>query len=104
MGALMVTKRKKRGKKEFDIKDYKKNESGKYILPLNDPIVFGKETIKEFTMETPKAKHLRDMPGDPSMGDIYNIIADLAGQPDSIIDELSMRDSEMAIDYFNSFD
>lgn len=90
--------------KKFNIKDLKKNEDGKFILPLNSPFKYGEREVKELLLDEPRAKHIRQMPSNPKMDDIMNVIAVLAGEPDSLIDELSMGDITRAGEFFGSFE
>lgn len=80
-----------------------KNSDDKYILPLVNPIKFGPDTIDQFELVEPKAKHIRKMPAEPIVDDILKICADLAGQPDSAIDELSLKDVDNLSTFFEAF-
>ena len=99
-----MSRDRKKKTKEFKVEDLKQNEEGKYILPLKKPVKYGPETIKELLLDEPKAKHLRTLSGDPNMDEILKIVADLANQPDSLIDELSMGDATNASEFFGSFE
>ena len=94
----------KKAFKKLDIKKLKRNEKGQYILPLEIPVPFGKETITELHLDEPKAKHLRGLSSDPGMDEILSVIALLSHQPDSVIDELSMKDTALAGEFFGSFE
>ena len=76
---------------------------GKYIHKLLEKIEFGSETITEFELQTPKAKHIRNMPQKPGMDAVLKIVGKLAGQPDKVIDELSMEDVNILAEYFGAF-
>lgn len=91
-------------KKESILKELKKNEEGKYILPLAKPIKWGDKDILELHLDEPKAKHLRGLSASPNMDEILNVIGKLAGQPDSVIDDLSMKDTNRAAEFFAAFE
>lgn len=82
---------------QFEFKD------GKYIHVLKEPIVSGSETIKQFELQTPKAKHIRTMPQNPGMDAVLKIIGKLAVQENHVIDELSMEDVNILAEYFGAF-
>jgi hypothetical protein len=93
----------KKKEKELDVNSLKKDENGKYILPLNKAIKIKDKTITEFHLDEPKAKHMRSMPTNPSMDDIMNVIGSLAGEPDHVIDELSVKDVNLCAEFFQAF-
>lgn len=95
--------RNKKEKKENILETLKQDKEGKYILPLTKPITFGDEKISELLLDEPKAKHIRSLPGDPLVDDVLKICADLAHQPDSVIDELCMKDVGKLTDFFEAF-
>lgn len=76
---------------------------GKYIHKLKEKIQFGTELIEEFELQKPKAKHIRNMPQKPGMDAVLKIVGKLAGQPDKVIDELSMEDVNVLAEYFGAF-
>lgn len=90
--------------KESILNELKKNEEGKFILPLLSPIQFGEKKIEELHLSEPKAKHLRGLSGSPNMDEILNVIGKLAAQPDSVIDDLSMKDTNRAAEFFAAFE
>lgn len=99
-----MSNRNKKTKEKNDILErLEKNSDGKYILPLDKPVQFGDDTIKELLLDEPKAKHIRNLPGDPIVDDVLKVCADLAGQPDSVIDELCMKDVSNLTDFFEAF-
>ncbi len=62
-------------------------------ITLQTPIKFGSETITELNLRKPKAKDFRSFPaGATTMGDILTLVGQLSGQPDTVIDELSIED------------
>ena len=98
-----MSRNDKRDKKKNILEELKKNSEGKYILPLSQPVDFGDDKITELELDEPKAKHIRNLPGDPLVDDVLKICADLAHQPDSVIDELCMKDVGKLTDYFEAF-
>ena len=76
---------------------------GNYIHKLSAKIQFGSETIEEFVLQKPKAKHIRSMPQNPGMDAVLKIVGKLAGQPDKVIDELEMEDVNVLAEYFGAF-
>lgn len=90
-------------KKESDILKELKQKDGKYILPLSSPIKHGQSEISELELSEPKAKHIRKMPTNPIMDDVLKICGSLAAQPDSVIDELSLKDCNRLAEFFGAF-
>jgi len=99
-----MTKKKVTKKKEFSLDDIKKNEDGKYIIPLKSPFNYGERKVSELLLDEPRAKHLRQMSAEPTMDDIMNVVAQLAGEADSLIDELSMGDITTCGEFFGAFE
>lgn len=62
------------------------------VVKLTLPIEHGSEMIRELVMRRPKAKDLRSLPMEPSMGDMLDLAGDLTGHPPSVIDELDIDD------------
>jgi hypothetical protein len=96
-----VENQDERSKQEI-LKDFKA-DGKKFIYVLKEPIEFGQETIKEFILEKPKAKHIRNMPKDAGMDAILKVIGSLSGQPDSVIDELDFPDMNVLAEFFTAF-
>lgn len=84
--------KKKDEKVKTILDELKTDKDGKYIYPLLKSIKQGSEVITEFRLDEPRAKHIRNMPANPTTGDSLDIIADLAAQAPSVIDELSLKD------------
>jgi hypothetical protein len=62
---------------------------------LKEPITFGSETVAELHVRKPKAKDLRGIPAEHRLVDHQLLlIVRLTGQPDVVIDELSLEDLE----------
>lgn len=95
---------KKKVKEDLKLEELKRDEDGKYIVELQSPIKFGDRTINHLAMSEPKAKHLRKLPSDPGMDDILNVVGDLCAEPDSVIDELSMKDVNTCAEFFQAFE
>lgn len=76
---------------------------GKYIYKLKEPIQFGSETITEFELQRPKAKHIRNMPMKPTMGDMIDVVGKLAAQPKKVVDELSQDDLMICVEFYGAF-
>jgi len=89
--------------KELNVKELKRTEDGKYILPLESPFNYGERKVDSLNLTEPKTKHLRRLPAAPKMDDMLKIVGDLAGEPDSLIDELSMKDGAKAAEFFSAF-
>lgn len=89
--------------KEEILKDFKQNDKGQYVYTLIESIPMGSETIKEFVLDKPKAKHVRKMSAKPAMDDVLVIIGKLANQSNSVIDELCMEDMNVLAEYFSAF-
>ena len=89
--------------KEEVLKDFEKLENGKFKLKLKEPIEYGQETITEFILEKPKAKHVRKMRSNPGMDDVLKVIGKLSNNADSVIDELGMEDMNLLAEFFSVF-
>jgi hypothetical protein len=61
-------------------------------IKLKVPIRFGTENISELTFVDPKAKHFRDLPLEPKVGDLLDVASKLTGQPPSVLGELDPAD------------
>lgn len=90
-------------KKETDILNELEQKDGKYILPLSKEINYGQRVVKELHLSEPKAKHIRKMPTNPIMDDVLKICGSLAGEPDSLIDELTLKDCNKLAEFFGAF-
>jgi hypothetical protein len=72
-------------------------------VKLLEPIQFGSRTIDELTLRKPKAKDMRQFPLNPQMGDMLDLASRLAGEPTSIIDELSVQDMTRVVEVIGDF-
>lgn len=72
-------------------------------LKLKEPIKWGSETIAELEIRKPKAKDLRGMPLQLGMGDMLKLAAKVTGQPDPVIDELSVEDMTALMEILGGF-
>ena len=61
-------------------------------IELKVPIVYGSATIKELIFMDAKAKHFRDLPMEPKVGDLLDVAAKLSNQPPSVLGELDPAD------------
>lgn len=96
--------KKKNDKKQENILEELVKVDGKWVFPLSQPISRnGKEEIKELLLDEPRAKHIRQMPAQPIMDDILQVMGALAQQPDSVMDELCMKDTNRLGDFFSAF-
>lgn len=67
------------------------------VIKLQDPVEYGSEVIYELKLQKPKAKHFKRLSFDnPSFPEMLEILGQLAGQPPSVIDELSWVDTQTA--------
>jgi len=89
--------------KEDILKEFPKNENNQFVYTLKEPIQYGSNEIKEFILEKPKAKHIRQMSSKPGMDDVLNVIGKIASQPNSVIDELCMEDVNILSEFFSVF-
>lgn len=80
-------------------------EDDRIIIKLEEPIedLASKETLFELTLRKPKAKDLRRMPTEPTMGDILKLIGRLASLPDSAVDQLCIKDVNNIGDHLGNF-
>lgn len=72
-------------------------------LKLKEPITWGSETIAELEIRKPKAKDLRGLPLQMGFGDMLKLAARCAGQPDPVIDELSIEDTTALLEVLGGF-
>lgn len=96
-------KNKREYESDFDRSKLKKTDDGKWIIPLTEPVEWGDKKITQLEMSKPKAKHLRKLSTEPNMDEMLDLVADLAGQPEGMIDELEMIDATTACEFFGSF-
>ena len=67
------------------------------VLKLQDPIEYGAEVIAELSIQKPRAKHFKRLSFEaPSFAEMLDVLGQLAGQPPSVIDELSWEDTQAA--------
>ena len=78
-------------------------KDGKYTYKLLSPIQFGSKLIAELELVEPKAKHIRMLPSNPLTDDTLKIVGNLCGQPDSFIDELSLKDANELSSFIEAF-
>jgi hypothetical protein len=90
-------------KKKLEELEILPTDDGKFIMKLKDPVKWGDETINELIIVEPRAKHMRNMPGSPGVGDILRVCADLASQPDAFIDDLCLKDANRLGEFFTAF-
>lgn len=89
--------------KEKSFLDTLKKKDGKYIIPLDVPIEYGKEKITELVASEPKAKHIRSLPSNPSVGDSLDMMGELCEVAGSVIDELSLKDVAKVSEFIEAF-
>ena len=100
---MMAKKEEKRKGEKTILDELTINSDGKWPITLEQPFKFGSKEVKELILAEPKAKHLRTISSDANIDDILKIVADLAGEPDSLIDELSMADANRVCEFFGAF-
>jgi hypothetical protein len=67
-------------------------------VQLDDPIKTEAGMLESLSFDEPKAKHFRELPLDPKMGDFLNLAARLSKQLPSLLDQLSVRDMGKVMD------
>lgn len=72
-------------------------------IALSEPIKFGSENINELVFRKPKAKDFRQLKMPLSMGELLDLAGKLAGQPPSVIDELSVDDTKKVLEVVGNF-
>lgn len=91
--------------KEEILKDFPLSGDGKYTYTLKESIEHGTERIEKFILLAPKAKHIRKMKNnDQRVDEVLKVVGMLAGQPDSVIDELCLTDTNKLIEFFSVFE
>lgn len=75
----------------------------KTTIKLDDPISYGSETISSLELRKPKAKDMRGLPLQMGMDDMLKLAGRVSGQPDSVIDELSINDLGRVMEVVGNF-
>lgn len=75
----------------------------KTTIKLDDPISYGSETIESLELRKPKAKDMRGLPLQMGMDDMLKLAGRVSGQPDSVIDELSINDLGRVMEIVGNF-
>lgn len=83
--------------------EMERNEKGQYLFKLKRPVQYGDKLIEVIELDEPKAKHIRQLPTKPKMGDILIVVGKLCQQPDSFVDELGMGDVTRLGEYIEAF-
>ena len=65
--------------------------------------MFGSREIEQLSIRKPKAKDMRNFPLNPTMGDMLDLASALAGEPTSVIDELSVPDMTRVVEVIGDF-
>lgn len=74
------------------------------IVTLKKPIQLGSETISKLEFREPVAKDLRKLPLDAmSMGVMLDLAGDLCAQPNHVIDQLGMADTQQVLGVVGGF-
>lgn len=72
-------------------------------IKLQKPITFGSEMIFELILTPPKAKHFRGLSTNIGMDEILTLAGKLSGQPNAVMDELSIPDMQTVMETIRSF-
>lgn len=80
-----------------------KGKQDKVTVQLSEAVKHGEDDYRVLEIRKPKGKHLRNMPMEPTMGDMLNLAAELAEVPYSVMDELEWVDLEKVMDAVGNF-
>ena len=69
---------------------------------LKDPFTFGTREVKELTFKELKAKDMRTFKPQMAFGDFLDVAGRLTGEPKSVIDLLSARDTMAVIEHLGN--
>lgn len=83
--------------------EYFEKRDGKFTYKLLTPIHYGQDIISTLELTEPKAKHIRQMPANPKSDDTLKVLGALCSQPDSVIDELSLKDVGRLSEFIEAF-
>lgn len=72
-------------------------------VKLQEPITYGSKTITELTLRKPKARDFRPMGSKQTMGELLDLAGRLSGQPNAVIDELSIVDMNEVLKLVGDF-
>ena len=72
-------------------------------IQLNQPITWGTDTIKSLSLREMKAKDLRRLSAQPTMGELLDMVSQLSGQPQALIDDLSVEDAMRCVEIVSNF-
>ena len=68
-------------------------------LELKSPIQFGSREITDLTFREPRAKDMRHIKREMTVGDMLDMAAKLCGEPGSVIDLLTIDDANAVIEF-----
>ncbi len=83
--------------------DFKKDEKGRFIFPLQYPFHFGSEEITELRLRKPKTKHIKKLSSTPKMGELIRVVEVISDQPTPLIDEVDPADTLTAVEFLGKF-
>lgn len=72
-------------------------------IQLNQPLSWGSDTIKTLSFREMKAKDLRKLSAQPSMGELLDLVSQLSGKPVALIDDLSVEDAMRCVEVVSNF-
>lgn len=72
-------------------------------VQLDEPVHHGEDEYRVLEIRKPFARDLRDLPLEPKVGDMLNLVADLAGVPYSVVDQLGWGDVEKVMTTVGNF-
>jgi hypothetical protein len=70
-----------------------------HTIELIRPIEFGKNTIERLHLREMTARDMRSLHQNMTYGDLLDIGGKIANQPKSVIDKLSVKDTNALVEY-----
>lgn len=88
---------------EAQAKRTRKLDGGQVVVTLARPLQLGKTKLETLELQPLSAKHLRDTPVEPGIGDLLELAGRLALQPAAIVDRLDVEDALLLIEVAAGF-
>jgi hypothetical protein len=95
--------REKMERPDLRANDFKINEEGRFVLPLEYPFHFGKKEVSELTLRKPKTKHIKKLSAQPTFGELIRVVEVLSDETPSLIDEVDPSDMTKAVEFVGKF-
>ena len=95
--------REKMSRPDLRANDFKTNEAGRFIFPLEYPFHFGEREVVELILRKPKTKHIKKLSAQPTLGELIRVVEILSDEPTPLIDEVDPSDMTTAVEFVGKF-